>query len=171
MKNKGTWIFVLFFSGGLLFLLPTLQGKDEEKVQSNASLASQSLIRKDLLIREKKELDRPLRNIFSSRQVGLNLSGSKAGRKNKRAADKEKTSQKDREEGALNLAFNLRYIGYILSPQTIIAIILHEKEAFAVERGDVVSERIEIADITKDMIEFVGPDSNPKKVFLEGEEE
>ena len=66
---------------------------------------------------------------------------------------------------------NIRYIGHIRSGQKIVALIVYEDTAIAVEKGEMISEGVQIGDVTSEYVEIVGPDSVRRKYTLEGEKE
>lgn len=141
----------------------------EEKLQKKGSEESgrKSLIRKELLLREKRKLGPPRRNIFSlrrsvSREIGTN------------PAKLHQNSQENPTlpgEGASPLPLNIRYIGYIVSHENIVALIVFEGNALAVERGEVISEGVKVGEITPEEIEITGSDSQKRRYSLEGEQE
>ena len=49
------------------------------------------------------------------------------------------------------------------------ALIIFDGESLAVEKGELISEGVEIGEITLQDIEVIGPDSNRRKFSLEGE--
>ena len=67
------------------------------------------------------------------------------------------------------LALNIRYIGYIVFGEKIVALIIIDGNALAVEKGEMINERIKVGKITPDEIEIMGPDSKKRKYSLEGE--
>ncbi len=133
------------------------QGKDEKK----------SLIKKELLSRAKKKMSSPRRNIFSLQRT--------ESRETRILPNNPQPIQKKipgiTEEEPSGLQMHLRYIGHIRSPEKIVALIILEGTAFAVEKGEMISEGVQIGDVTPEYIEIIGPDSVRKKYPLEGEKE
>jgi tetratricopeptide (TPR) repeat protein len=64
-------------------------------------------------------------------------------------------------------ALNIRYIGYIVSSEKIIALIILDGNILAVEKGEMISKGVKIGEITPEVIEVLGPDLEKKKYFLE----
>jgi hypothetical protein len=151
-----------FLYAGMTFVYSQENPSDHE--------SQPSWIRKDLLQRERKGLDPPRRNIFTPQQseYGLNSPGEvpAAGRQpgSRDPADTESQAQET------VYRVDIRYIGYIGSEKRTVALIIHNGEAMAVEKGELLSEQVKILDISPQSVEYVGPDSVPNKVFLEGEE-
>jgi len=165
MKVKKVLLSSGLFFFGVAFFLGAEKSNLQKKIPEERE--EKSLIRKDLLLRKERELRPPRRNIFSpkgsfrgefiseTQEVGANPQGIEA-------SSKEKPS---------SVIINLRYIGYIDSPQKIIGLIIFENEALAVEEGELLREGIRVGKITPHEIEMIGPDSAKRKFSLEGENE
>lgn len=69
------------------------------------------------------------------------------------------------------LALNIKYIGYIVSCEKIVALIIIDGNALAVEKGEIISEGAKVGEITPEEIEIMGPDSEKRKYSLEREKE
>lgn len=61
-----------------------------------------------------------------------------------------------------------RYIGYIVFGEKIVALIIIDGNALAVEKGEMISEGVKVGEITPEEIEIMGPDSEKRKYSLEG---
>lgn len=66
-------------------------------------------------------------------------------------------------------SFNTRYIGYIRGKKRIIALILYENQAMALEEGDMLGPIWKVVKITAEGIEIQGPDGPSRTLPLEGE--
>jgi hypothetical protein len=162
-KDIRSAFFILFFSIGLSVWA------GEEKLQKKGleTGGEKSLIRKDLLLREKIELGSPVRNIFTLRRS--------AGRTIERNPVKPQQNQQqnstlpNKYEASSSLPVNIRYIGYVISDEKMVGLIVFEGNALAVERGEVISEGVKIGKITTEEIEIVGSDSQKRRYYLEGE--
>jgi hypothetical protein len=162
-KDIRSAFFILFFSIGLSVWA------GEEKLQKKGleTGGEKSLIRKDLLLREKIELESPVRNIFTLRRS--------AGRTIERNPVKPQQNQQqnstlpNKYEASSSLPVNIRYIGYVISDEKMVGLIVFEGNALAVERGEVISEGVKIGKITTEEIEIVGSDSQKRRYYLEGE--
>lgn len=164
MRAKNPLAFFALF----LFAASLLCGQAETSKKKDAGQGGgKSLIRKDLLMKEKKELPLPRRNIFSPRKLGLNQSelkevGIPQGlQKNPGTVGPEPSLT----------SLNLSYIGYIISGEKIIALIVLEGDILYVEKGDTIAEGIRIGKITASEIEVIGPGSEKKKYLIQGDSE
>jgi hypothetical protein len=165
MKAPKNWafLFLLFLSLGLV-LWPgekNLQEKEAERDEKK------SLIKKELLVRKKQKLSPTRRNIFSlqrteSRETGVLPNNTQPIQKKTPSIIEEEPS---------GLPMHVRYIGHIRSGLKIVALIILEDTALAVEKGEMISEGVQIGDVTPEYIEIIGPDSVRKKYTLEGEKE
>jgi hypothetical protein len=151
-----------------LFAALLLCGQEETPKKKDVGEGEEkSLVQKDLLLKERKGLQPPLRNIFSPRRTGLNPSGSKGLgvlqglQKNPGPVGPEPS----------RAALNLSYIGYIVSGEKIIALIVLEGDILYVEKGDMIQEGIRIGEITASEIEVIGPGSEKKKYLIQGDSE
>ena len=63
---------------------------------------------------------------------------------------------------------NIRYIGYIVSDEKIVALIIFDGNTLAVEKGEMINKKVKVGKITPEEIEFIGPDSEKRKYSLEG---
>jgi len=155
--------FILFLSIGLCIWA------GEEKLQKKGleKGGEKSLIRKDLLLREKIELGNPVRNIFTLRRS--------AGRTTERNPVKPQQNQQQnptlpgKYEASSSLPLNIKYIGYVISDVKMVALIVFEGDVLAVESGEVISEGVKIGEITPEEIEIIGSDSQKRRYYLEGE--
>ena len=132
-----------------------------------------SLIRMDLLRLPQEDMTPPLRNIFAP--------GTRTSRPAESAFQESQMLPQDEQAGktavsALDgsmsppvMTVNLRYIGFIESPQRIIALVVFGGQAMAVVEGEVVGEGIRIGRITRDEVEVVLPDSSTRLFSFEGE--
>ncbi len=165
MRFNTNWTFLFLFvlSLGLALwagersLQEKKAGKDEKK----------SLIKKELLLRTKQKLSPPRRNIFS-------LQRTESGKTRILPNNPQQIQQKTpgiTEVEPSGPQMHLRYIGHIRSGEKIVALIILEDTALAVEKGEMISEGVQIGDITPEYIEIIGPDSVRKKYTLEGEKE
>ena len=162
-KDIRSAFFILFLSIGLSVWAGggTLQEKGLE------TGGKKSLIRKDLLLREKIELGNPARNIFTLRRS--------AGRTIERNPVQQQQNQQrnptlpNKYEASSSLPVNIRYIGYVISDEKMVGLIVFEGNALAVENGEVISEGVKIGKITTEMIEIIGSDSQKRRYQLEGE--
>jgi len=162
-KDIRSAFFILFLSAGLSILA------GEEKLQNKGieKGGGKSLIRKDLLLREKIELGNPVRNIFTLRK-----SVSREIERNQvelRQNQQQNPTLSNKYETSSSLPVNIRYIGYVISDNKMVALIVFEGNALAVERGELISDGVEIGKITTEEIEIVGSDSQKRRYYLEGE--
>lgn len=152
----------------VLFLLAAslLSGQEETAKKGNLGNGEKkSLVRKDLLLKPKKELRPPRRNIFSPKRTELIRPESKGVD----ISQNLQTNPAAAEPKPSPPSLNLSYIGYIVSGKKIIALIVLEGDILYVEKGDVIGEGIRIGEITPSEMEVIGPGSEKKKYSIQGE--
>jgi len=162
-KDIRSAFFILFLSMGLSVWA------GEEKLQKKGldKGGGKSLIRKDLLLREKIELGNPVRNIFTLRR-----SESREIQRNPvelQQSQQQNSNFPNKLGASSSLPANIRYIGYVISDNKMVGLIVFEGNALAVEHGEVISEGVKIGKITSEEIEIVGSDSQKRRYYLEGE--
>jgi len=164
MKVKRiVYVLSIFF---LIFNL--LCGVSDGKIKGKAKKKDEekSLVRKHLLSWEKKEMDLPLRNIFFPKSSGQGMSYFEATGEN---PDFSRETADNMKEGKMSSVLDLKYIGYISSGEKIVAVVIFEGEARAVEKGDMIFEGFSVAKISMEEMEIIGPDSKKRKYCLEGD--
>ena len=165
MKVKRLLFGVLLLSFGLALWAgaQTPQEKETEKKQIK------SLIRKELLHKEKQKLGPSRRNVFSLRAPGRVEPGRAPVNlePNPQRVERERSP----DEGAAGLPLLIRYIGHIKSDSKITGLIIFEGSALAVVKEEMIGEGVKIGEITPEYIEVIGPDSVRRKYTLEGEKE
>ena len=165
MKAKGILLaFFIFF----LSLGPSMWAGGE-KLQTGEPEESggKSLIRKELLLKERGKLGVPRRNIFSPRRPGRRETGENRAKLHQNPQEIPSLPK----EVSSPLPLNIKYIGYIVSREKIVALIVFGGDALAVEREEVISEGVRVGEITPEEIEIIGSDSQKRKYSLEGEKE
>lgn len=161
--DKKAVVFLFFLS----FITTLWAGESQSQKKETAKSEEQSLIKKELLSKTKKKLAPARRNIFSLRRGG--------GQETPvvpigpRTAPQKAALMTESESSGSSV--NIRYIGHIRSGQKIVALIVYEDTAIAVEKGEMISEGVQIGDVTPVYIEIIGPDSVRRKYTLEGEKE
>ncbi len=165
MKVKNLILVGFIFSLSVAFCFGVEKEKDQENIPKKTVI--KSLIRKDMLLRNREDLKPPRRNIFTPRKSGIrsaeyDLQQSEAG--------PDATSRTASEGIISGINLSVRYIGYIDSGQKIVAVIIFQGKALAVEKGDVIAEGANVGKITHGEIEIIGPDSKARKYSFEGEE-
>jgi hypothetical protein len=156
-------LFIFILSLGLVLWA----GEGQSQKKETAKGEEKSLIKKGLLSKTKKKLAPARRNIFSLRRGGSEetriIPTNPRTNPQKAARTTEQKSSGSSEV--------IRYVGHIRSGQKIVALIVYEDTAIAVEKGEMISEGVQIGDVTPAYIEIVGPDSVRRKYTLEGEKE
>jgi len=165
MRVDKSWAFLFLFVLGLGLALWAGERNLQEKAVAKDE--KKSLIRKELLSRTKQKLSPPRRNIFSLQRTE---SGETRVLPNNPQPLQKKTPGIAAEESS-SLQMHVRYIGHIRSGEKIVALIILEDTALAVEKGEIISEGVQIGDVTPEYIEIIGPDSVRKKYTLEGDKE
>jgi len=153
--------FILFLFAASL---PSGQEKTDQK-GDRGEREGKSLIRKELLLKEKKELQPLLRNIFSPRRAELRQPESEGIGMPEGPLKNAENIGSEQTRAPLNLS----YIGYIISGEKIIALIVLEGDILYVEKGDVIGEGIKIGEVTPSEIEVIGPGSEKKKYLIQGD--
>ncbi|MFW6128962.1 MAG: hypothetical protein ACOC6P_01795 [Candidatus Aminicenantaceae bacterium] len=145
---------------GCLFILP-----EERIIRKEGEEEKKSLVRKELLYEKKKGIEKTVRNIFIPYRLWKENVEEEQIR-NRPAAEKKREEVESKKSDP---SFGLEYIGYIESGERIVAIIFLEGKAFAVKKGEMLAENIEITSITREEIEIKGPDEEKKKFSRQGE--
>jgi hypothetical protein len=162
-KDIRSAFFILFLSMGLSVWA------GEEKLQKKGldKGGGKSLIRKDLLLRDKIELGNSVRNIFTLRRsVRREIQRNPV----ELLQNQQQNSNLPNKLGASSsLPVNIRYIGYVISAEKMVGLIVFEGNALAVERGELISDGVKIGRITTEEIEIIGSDSQKRRYYLEGE--
>jgi hypothetical protein len=162
-KDISSAFFIFFLSMGLSVWA------GEEKLQKKGleTVGEKSLIRKDLLLREKIELGNPVRNIFTLRRsVTREIQRSPV---ELQQSQQQNSNFPNKLGASSSLPVNIRYIGYVISDNKMVGLIVFEGNALAVERGELISDGVKIGKITSEEIEIVGSDSQKRRYYLEGE--
>lgn len=161
VKRTLSLVFVLLLPGVLF--LGGLQEKSVGEKQEKKAL--KSLIRKDLLIKKEDITQRPRRNIFSPR--GISFSQEDVANLISPREIEEQEAMPD--EGTPFYDLSLRYIGYVDTGKRIVALIIFEGEAMAVEEGEMITEQFKVGRVTRDTLSIIGPGDEIKEFPLEGE--
>ena len=176
MKFKESLAVFLIFFLGISLCLYAEEGMFQKKKPEEKE--TKSLIRKELLLKERKKLEPPRRNIFSPRSSRFPGSQVDAFRTEQNSPPESSPEAPEDPEAPATLSenrprvpSNIRYIGYIHSEDRIVGVIIFEGNALAVEVGEMISAGVKIEKITLEEIEIIGPDSEIRKYTLEGERE
>lgn len=164
MSKKFISLFLLFWLSFIIkgnSLIQKKQNQKSEKKEDNFLV-----VRKDLLNWEKDRLEFPIRNIFSSHQPVLEKNSSK---KQKTSLDSPSTKSSS-ESSSVNIFIDLTYLGYVLSKEKIVGLVIFQGETIPVEKGDIISEGIEIEEITPQQIVIKTTDRGKRSFPLQGEE-
>jgi hypothetical protein len=168
--NKGTVAALLLT---LAAVLCPAQTKPGPASKTTPGKEVKSLLRKDLLKTRKPDPAPPKRNIFAPR-VGANRAApgptmlTPQPRLDMPAGDDPEAADQAPAAPPV-LVINLRYIGFIVSPRRLVALVNFEGRAIAVVEGEVIGEGIRIGRVTREQIEVVLPDSSTRTFSLEGE--
>ncbi len=141
---------------------------EQEKINNPKSPAKErlSFIKKEL-IPKGREFINPWRNIFIPY-------GSNAARKNMKeipssASGVLGSSQHKIAEVSPDMGLNLKYVGYVVSGEKIMALVIFQGQARAVGKDEMLSEEFRVKRVTKEEIEIFGPGSKTIIFTLEGE--
>jgi len=157
----------LCLCGAFLLGFLSVSSFSSQKINTaQAALQVKSLVRMDLLVFPEKTLPSPQRNIFTvDRSVGRE---SVQDKNLENPGDVERAEARLQEEQARS-SVSLRYIGYVKSGQKITALIIFEREALAVEEGEMISLGLQVAQITLEEISVIGLDQEMQTFPLEGD--
>ena len=147
--------------------------QQETQAKANKERRSQRLVRKDLLQFEAEPLEAPLRNIFAPQRPG-SRQGRPGAQDSGAMEDPSGEEIEESDEGGeetLSVVYDLRYIGYVRSPDRIVGVVVFEGETLAVKPGDLISSGVTILKITPEEVVFQGTDAVSRTVSLEGEDQ
>ena len=164
---KAKEIMPAFFIFFLMICLSMWAGEERAQKRESGESGGKSLIRKELLLKERRKLGVPRRNIFSLRESIRREIEPNTVKLNKNPQEILSLSK----EVTSPLPLNIKYVGYIVSREKIVALILFGGDTLAVERGEVISEGVKVGEITPVEIEIIGSDSQKRIYSLEGENE
>lgn len=167
MKAKRLVPLAFLFSFCVLFSAETSDVKSQNKESPQTGI--KNLIRKDLLMKERKKLEPSKRNIFAPKTYQMGKVDFEALREEQNDLLIKRGNETFIANQDLSANLDLRYIGFVKSGKKIVALILFEGQTMAVQKGDVISEGFTIGNITLKEIEILGPNSTQKKYSLEGE--
>jgi len=164
MRIKKSLISLFILTGIILFIRNGLTQDDiPDKEMKN-------LIRKDLLFKGEEELDLPIRNIFSpvtSRRAQIGTAVVEEERND--IPEEEPPEKIEEKKEPARPSLNVRYIGYVRSDEKIVALILFRGQAFAVEKGELLEEKIEVKEVTVEEVALILGGFKPFKFAIEGE--
>ena len=159
--------FFVLAAGIFMYSGMTLQ---EKRGGAQERQEMESLIKKELLAFHNQPFPAPQRNIFVRQRISdqrNEISPLTPG--NFQMPDTADSPVQEQTE-AINVEFNLNYIGYVKSGDRVVALILLEGESYAVESGDVLESGLTVGEISPDDIEIIGSDSISRRIMLEGEQ-
>jgi hypothetical protein len=159
MRNKRIIALVGIFC---LLNLSSFSLDQDEGSEQESERGTRRLIRRDLLQKEREEPKLPGRNIFTPRNRGIKEEAFPS-------FDMSSGEEASLEAKESSYSFSLRYIGYIDSGQKMVALIIFEGEAIAVEEGEKISQEHTVGEITTERIEIIGPSGGKKQIPLEGD--
>lgn len=164
MKTK---YFILAF----LFLSLSFMGEGTEQEEKSVDregkkMEKPPLVRIDLLDWKEEKLKPPARNIFSS-----SLSSFEPSHPVEKESMTHPPAQEENAPSTPSPSFiRLRYVGCVFSGEKIVGLVIFEGETLAVEKGDSLTSKFQVKEITPQKIVVQGSDSHKKSYPLEGEE-
>ncbi len=162
MKLNNRLLFLVVVLWAFVFI----PAEEPKQKKDQGAGAAKSLIRKELLVKKRRELQVPRRNIFSPRFSERNELPAKRAMPEQSAQLPAVASP----QAVTLLTLNLRYIGYLVQGEKIIALIILEGDVLSVSKGDTVGEGLEVGEITPSELEVVGRGSEKRKFSIEGDE-
>jgi len=167
MKAKISMLACFALASGI-FLLPGVSQKRVTK-QFQEMQETGSLLRKELLVLQNKRFPSPKRNIFIRQTAGRQHDEASPSTPGNFQMPNAEDSSPQVETEQKDIGINLNYIGHVRSGDRVVALILVEGKAYAVESGDVLEGGVFIGEISPDEIEIIGSDSVSRRIKLEGE--
>ncbi|MFW6159735.1 MAG: hypothetical protein ACOC57_01170 [Acidobacteriota bacterium] len=171
LTMKSNYYFYLLIS--LLFLtaisLQLVQGEDfpAQKHKEQSKVKTERLIRMDLIELINKDFKPPLRNIFTFQpdtEEGL----SSLGQEREAVTQRSEISGVNREnQNQLNLFFE--YVGYVKSKDKIVALIIFQGTAVAVQEGDLLEDGSVVALVSEESLEVTGTSGQKHTFYLKEE--
>ncbi|MDP2916242.1 MAG: hypothetical protein Q8O91_12430 [Candidatus Aminicenantes bacterium] len=141
--------------------------QDKAGPAEKKAVPAASLIRMDLLQSKKRPGAEAKRDLFipqsQSAPMGMPM-GAMMDRRSPLPTAAEAAAMESQEA-----SFTARYVGYIRGKKRIIALILYENQAMALEEGDMLGPIWKVVKITAEGIEIQGSDGALQKLPLEGE--
>jgi hypothetical protein len=161
------------FAALLLTLGPSMNwGHSQPENMTIEDKSVQRLVRLDLLNLSREETSPPKRNIFTPASSAARTPAADvaaAGLSEDPFQAEQGGTPAVQAQGPPTLTVNLRYVGFVVSSDRCVALIILEGQAVAVTEGEVVAEGLRVGKITTEEIEVVLPDSSVRKYSLEGE--
>ena len=168
MNKKGKIALIL---AGMGFFLWGVALPQDPPVKAAEEI--KPLLRTDLLRSLDTTLKPPRRNIFSPEKA-VDRTGTMEGQLPGAENPEEGVfdPEEDSSPGEVQTsAISMRYLGYVRAANKIVALVMHEGMASAVQTGDLIGVGLQIGEITEETIEVVGPDSKSHSFPLEGDQQ
>jgi len=163
-----------FLVGAVLLL--SLSAQKVDPPDKKAPSTAQGLIRIDLLQKEELPLEPPLRNIFAPHRSQSPRDRAGQGRRpgegpgDLPGGENPEGVEEELRPETEAVSWNLRYLGYVISSERTVAVVVFQGETMAVKPGEIIAEGVTILKITPDEIVYQGPDDLSRTVSLEGED-
>jgi len=144
-----------------------VQAKLKSEIKKQGEVGRNNrVIHIDLLTRKKRNFQPPLRNIFLPQLKGskdlaasmLAQEGASSQAMTESFPGKADAAQKE------GWGIFLQYVGFIKSPDRIVALVVYQNQPWVVKIGDVLEDGSVVSAISEDEIEITGP-SGKKKTF------
>ena len=161
-------ILLVFLLG--MFFCHSVLGESGE-VDRKKREESKGLVRKDMLSGERRELTSSKRNIFVPSSSGMDWEDAAALGQGLAVPSESGRFNTGVSTPESEISPELKYIGYVISGQKIVGLIIFQEEALSVEKGDVIAEGVEVVGLNRQEIEIIGLGDESKKFPLEGEKQ
>ena len=162
--NNFKWI--VFFCALFLIVQAVSPVRSQEAEGSEPLREQMRLVRMDLLVVPERKLERSQRNIFTVRMSGGVDAEMNNALRNMKNIESNPAALQDEQA---RFSVNIRYMGYVKSGVKITALIVFEGEALAVDKGEMIALDLQIAEISTEEIQVIGPDRAMLTFALEGD--
>lgn len=157
---------IVFFCALFLIVQAVSSVRSQETEGSEPLREQMRLVRMDLLVVPERTLERSQRNIFTVRMSGGVDAEMNNALRNRENIESNPAALQDEQA---RFSVNIRYMGYVKSGLKITALIVFEGEALAVDKGEMIALDLQIAEISTEEIQVIGPDRAKLTFPLEGD--
>lgn len=157
---------IVFFCALFLIVQAVSPVRSQEPDGSEPPQEQKRFVRMDLLVVPERTLERSQRNIFTVRMSGGVDPEMNSALRNRENIESNSAALQDEQA---RFSVNIRYMGYVKSGFKITALIVFEGEALAVDKGEMIALDLQIAEISTEEIQVIGPDRAMLTFPLEGD--
>lgn len=166
MKNNHFLLIPLLFLTAVSLLLPGEEDFSYQNRKQYSKVKTERLVRMDLIESIKKDFEPPLRNIFTFQHYSQ---GDASEGKEEESFTQISGESRDRRESQNRTDFFLEYVGYIKSKDKMVALIIFQGRALAVQEGELLEDGSVVALVSEESIEVTGTSSQKSTFYLKEE--